>query len=93
VGLDHFVLVVDVGESGLLLNTTWGTRNGWRIRRRAASRSSTRATRSASRPARDAVLEEKKKSDVVKVRVECAASARDLEVPAYREARFTCPAP
>jgi hypothetical protein len=78
-GLDHFVLVVGYGASGLLVNTTWGTRQwvadtstpGLSFKNALyAIRLRGRRLPKDAQPARLAVLEEK--SAVVSLRAECS---------------------
>jgi len=94
-GLDHFVLAVGYGRQGMLVNTTWGTRewvrdttskglslaNGFYGIRLTGIGKQTRAQAS--------LLEDGEKT--VKVRVTCAGRPDRVDtVPAYRVARFDC---
>lgn len=97
-GLDHFVTVVGYGERGLLVNTTWGTRQWvdkattglsfanafYAIRFDGLSLAAGRTT------ARLTVLEES--ADKVKLRVTCAAESREVLQDASKVGRFDCPA-
>lgn len=77
-GLDHFVLVVGHGDDGLLVNTTWGTRE-WVTDRNAkgisfvnagyALRLTGVAVPAGARPARLTIVAER--ADAVEARVTC----------------------
>lgn len=98
-GLDHFVTVIGYGEKGLLVNTTWGSRQwvddkvtagisfvnaGYAIRFDGLKLPAGRA------PARLTVLEET--ADKVKLRVACKEDVREVVQDASKIGRFDCPA-
>lgn len=96
-GLDHFVLVIGHGRRGLLVNTTWGKREwvgdtstpGLSFKNAFYGIRITGVTLPAgARAARVAVLEESSAS--VKLRVTCAAAAKDVVVPAAGPSRHHC---
>lgn len=98
-GLDHFVTVVGYGEKGLLVNTTWGSRQ-WASDKATAGLSFANAfyairfdglrLPAGRTAAKLTVLEETK--DTVKLRVACKQDARDVVQDASRIGRYDCPA-
>ena len=98
-GLDHFVTVIGYGEQGLLVNTTWGSRQ-WVDDKATTGLSFTNAfyairfdglKLAAGRTvARVTVLEET--TEKVKLKVTCKDGAREVVQDASKVARFDCPA-
>lgn len=97
-GLDHFVTVVGYGEKGLLVNTTWGSRQ-WVDDKATTGLSFANAfyairfdglkLPAGRTPARVTVLEET--TDKVKLRVACKTETREVVADASKVARFDCP--
>lgn len=98
-GLDHFVTVVGYGEKGLLVNTTWGSRQ-WIDDKATTGLSFANAFYairfdglsqvSGRTPARLTVLEET--PEKVKLRVACKEDTREVVQDASKVSRFDCPA-
>jgi hypothetical protein len=95
-GLDHFVLAVGHGPKGLLVNTTWGTRQ-WVADTTTTGLSlangfyGIRLSDLGNKPRAHASLVEEGEK-MVKIRVSCAgADDRIVETRADAVARFTCP--
>lgn len=98
-GLDHFVTVVGYGDKGLLVNTTWGSRQ-WVDDQATTGLSFSNAfyairfDGSKLAPGRSAarltVLEETRAT--VKLRVICKEDVREVVQDASKVGRFDCPA-
>ena len=98
-GLDHFVTVIGYGEKGLLVNTTWGSRQ-WVDDKATTGLSFTNAfyairfdglkLTAGRTAARLTVLEET--TEKVKLRISCKDDTREVVQDASKVARFDCPA-